>query len=94
MPVLHIEHQISGLDTWLQTFARFAPAREEAGVTHAQVLQPEDDPQYIVVNLHFETVEAAQNFQKFLREVVWASPGNSPALVGQPKTVVLNEIRT
>jgi hypothetical protein len=92
MPILHIEHAISDLSTWLETFTRFAPAREQAGVQNAAIYQPADDPHYIVVNLTFETVEAASNFRTFLQEVVWKSPENSPALVGAPTARVLTEV--
>jgi hypothetical protein len=92
MPILHIEHEISDLATWLETFRRFAPAREQAGVQQAEVYQPSDDPHYIVVNLRFETVDAASNFRKFLTEKVWASPDTSPALVGAPRARVLTEV--
>ena len=94
MPVLHIEHEISDLETWLQAFARFASAREQAGVNAAAVFQPADDPKYIVVNLTFQTVDAASAFRDFLREHIWSSPQASPALVGQPKAVVLTEVDT
>jgi len=92
MAVLHIEHQISDLNTWLEAFAKFAPAREQAGVTAQHIFQPVDDPKYIVVQLVFETAEAATNFGNFLRDVVWTSPEASPALAGQPKVVVLTEV--
>jgi hypothetical protein len=92
MPILHIEHEISDLSTWLETFKRFAPARDQAGVTQAEVFQPADDPHYIVVNLRFETVDAATNFRTFLTDVVWASPETSPALVGAPTAQVLTEV--
>jgi hypothetical protein len=92
MPILHIEHEISDLSTWLGTFKRFAPARDQAGVTQAEVFQPADDPHYIVVNLRFETVDAATNFRTFLTDVVWASPETSPALVGAPTAQVLTEV--
>jgi hypothetical protein len=92
MAILHIEHEISDLTTWLETFKRFAPAREQAGVQQAEVFQPTDDPNYIVVNLRFESVEAASNFRKFLMDVVWASPENSPALAGTPTARVLTEV--
>jgi len=92
MPILHIEHEISDLTTWLETFKRFAPAREQAGVQQAEVFQPSDDPHYIVVNLRFETADAASNFRKFLTEVVWSSPENSPALAGAPTARVLTEV--
>jgi hypothetical protein len=92
MAILHIEHQISDLRTWLEAFQKFAPAREGAGVTHTQVWQPDDDPHYVFVHLTFETPDAAANFRTFLRQVVWASPEASPALVGAPSARVLTEV--
>jgi Antibiotic biosynthesis monooxygenase len=92
MPILHIEHRVSDVDTWLETFRKFAPAREQAGVQSAHVWQPCDDPHYIVINLEFESVAAAANFRTFLRENVWSSKHTSPALAGEPKALILNEI--
>jgi hypothetical protein len=92
MPILHIEHEISDLATWLEAFNRFAPAREQAGVQQAEVFQPSDDPNYIVVNLRFESVDAASSFRTFLHDVIWKSPEASPALVGAPTARVLTEV--
>src|SRR5882762_6571361 len=92
MPILHIEHEISDLTTWLEAFKRFAPAREQAGVQQTQVFQPSDDSNYIVVNLHFESIDAASNFRTFLQNVIWQSPEASPALVGAPSARVLTEV--
>jgi len=83
MPILHIEHEISDLTTWLEAFNRFAPAREQAGVQQTEVFQPSDDPNYIVVNLRFESVDAATNFRTFLHNVVWQSPRHPPRLSGR-----------
>jgi hypothetical protein len=90
--MLRIEREISDVGTWLETFERFATARDQAGVTQAEVFQRADDPHYIVVNLRFETVDAATNFRTFLVNNVWASPDTSPALVGAPTASVLTEI--
>jgi hypothetical protein len=92
MAILHIEHPITDLDTWLTAFSRFAEARRQAGVTATHVFQPHNDPKYVVVKLEFQTAEAATQFLSFLREVVWASPAASPALAGEPKAVVLDEV--
>ena len=92
MPTLHIEHEISDLSTWLEAFNRFAPAREQAGVQQTEVFQPSDDRNYIVVNLRFESVDAASNFRTFLQTVIWKSPEASPALVGAPTARVLIEV--
>jgi hypothetical protein len=92
MPVLQIEHEISELAVWLDTFEKFAPAREQAGVTRTEVYQPAEDPNYIVINLSFETVDEAGKFREFLINQIWSSPNSAPALVGLPTARVLTEV--
>jgi hypothetical protein len=88
--VLRIQHRIADLDTWLQDFASRAPAREQAGVTAIQVFQSEDDSNYIVENLFFDTDDAANNFRTFLREQVWPS---SSWLAGDPRAEIFHELK-
>ena len=90
MPFLHIQHRIADLGTWLQDFASRASAREQGGVITAHVLQCEDDPQYIVELLSFDTADAAKNYRTFLREHVWSSP--SPGLAGNPSAIIFHEL--
>ena len=91
MPTLHIEHAISDLPTWFGAFNRFTDARQNAGVTAERVHQPIDDDKYIVVQLSFDTVEAAEAFKSFLESVVWQSRDLSPGLAGTPRARVLRE---
>lgn len=92
MPVLHIEHEISELAVWHDAFTKFAPAREAAGVTRTEVYQPADDPNYIVINLSFENLDAATRFREFLINQIWSSPDSAPALMGLPTARVLEEV--
>ncbi len=92
MASLHIEHAISDLDTWLRTFNAFASARRRGGVLEERISQPVGDPRYIVIDLTFESVSAAEDFRSFLAEWVWSSPDTSPALVGRPRAVVLHPV--
>lgn len=92
MPVLHIEHEISELAVWRDAFTKFAPAREAAGVTRTEVYQPADDPNYIVINLSFENLDAATRFREFLINQIWSSPDSAPALMGLPTARVLEEV--
>lgn len=92
MATLHIEHAINDLDTWLTGFARFEPARAQAGVRALQVQQPTDDPRYIVVDLTFDTVAEAERFRGFLQQNVWSTNLNAPALVGEPQTKILEPV--
>ena len=94
LATLHIEHPISDLATWLGAFNQFADARRDAGVTAERIHQPVDDDQYIVVQLDFDTVEAAEHFKGFLESVVWQSRDLSPGLVGSPTARILRAAGT
>ena len=89
MSTLLIEHAISDFDTWYGAFGRFAGRRQEGGVLSERIRQPVDDPHYVLVDLEFATVEAAQRFQHFLETQVWSNPANSPALEGSPRARIL-----
>jgi hypothetical protein len=92
VPTLQIAHPITDLDTWLGAFGRFADARSNAGVVAQRLRQPVDDDHYIVVDLEFESVEAAGSFKKFLEDVIWQSTELSPGLAGTPMARVLVEV--
>ncbi|NNN28986.1 hypothetical protein HLK59_01175 [Streptomyces sp. S3(2020)] len=89
MPTLRIEHPVTDFALWRTAFDRFAAARADAGVRRHRVQRPVDDPAYVVVDLDFDDVAAAEGFLGFLRSTVWASPGNAPALAGTPRTRIL-----
>jgi hypothetical protein len=92
MPTLHIEHPISDLDTWRTAFKGFADARRQAGVRAERVQTPFENPDYIVVDLDFETIDEAEAFLRFLQQQVWAIPDNAPALAGTPTTMILEPV--
>ena len=92
MATLHIEHPISDLGTWLEAFNRFADARRDAGVTAQRIHQPTDDDEYIVVQLDFGSIDAAEQFKSFLESVIWQSTDLSPGLAGSPRARVLREV--
>ena len=94
MATLHIEHPITDLETWVAAFNRFADARSAAGVRAERVQQPVDDPNYVVVDLDFDTTEEAVGFLGFLENQVWKTPENSPGLAGTPKTMIVEPIAT
>jgi hypothetical protein len=89
MPTLHIEHAIVSFASWSAAFRRFAEIRARSGVRHQRVLRPVDDPEYVVIDLDFDTVAEATRFLEFLREQVWSTPENAPALVGAVHTRIL-----
>jgi hypothetical protein len=92
MATLHIEHAITDLATWRDAFDRFAGARADAGVTATRIFQPIDDDHYLVVQLDFDTADAARRFRGFLEANVWSTPANSPGLAGSPTARVLESV--
>jgi hypothetical protein len=90
--VLHIEHPITDLDTWLTAFGRFAEARERAGVRGHRIHQPVDDAHFIVVDLWFDDVEGAERFRGFLEANVWSNAEASPGLAGTPMARILTPV--
>lgn len=94
MPTLHIEHPITSLDTWSNSFHRLAGARRDAGVRNERVQCPIDRPAFVVIDLDFDTSDAAQRFLRFLQTQVWKNPDSSPALAGTPTTMILEPVPT
>ena len=92
MPVLHIEHAITDLATWKAAFDRYAEPRAAAGVLAHRTTQPVDDHAYIIVELDFADVAAAEGFLNHLRANVWSSRDASPALAGNPQTRILTQL--
>ncbi|HEV2774413.1 MAG TPA: hypothetical protein VGV90_02370 [Solirubrobacteraceae bacterium] len=91
MTTLHIEHAISDFAVWNAAFERFADVRAKFGVRAERVQNPVDDPRYVVVDLEFDTTYDASRFLGFLHANVWSSADNAPALVGTPRTRILEE---
>lgn len=89
MATLHIQHPITNFDTWSAAFERFAEVRRDAGVRTHRVRRPIDDPNYVVIELDFDSARQAEGFLSFLKEKVWGNQANSPALAGDPQTMIL-----
>ena len=92
MATLRIEHGISDYQTWQQAFAGFGEARRQAGVRSFAIRQPVDDPEYLTLDLEFDTAGQAEAFASFLHRHVWSAATSSPALAGTPQTRIL-EVR-
>ena len=89
MRTLHIEHSIVDFDLWSAAFDRFAEFRHKSGVLAHRVHRPIDDAHYVVIDLDFATTGEAERFLDFLHTTVWSSRESSPALVGAPRTRIL-----
>ena len=92
MPTLRIEHQIRDFDMWKAAFDGDPVGRQRSGVRRHRVLRPVDDPHYVLIDLDFDTTAEAEALIAALRRDVWGSPGAAPALLGEPRVRIVEEV--
>jgi hypothetical protein len=93
MPILRLEHAISDFEVWKAAFDRDPVHREQSGVRRYQVFRPVDDPNYIAVDLEFDTAGEAETFRDALRDL-WASGRAAPALRSTPNVRIVDAVET
>src|SRR5258708_28747659 len=91
MIILHIEHPIRDFATWKKAFESDPAGRERSGVRRYQILRPVDDPNYVMIDLDFESTTTAEAFLATMREV-WQSAAAAPALAGSPQTRIVEVV--
>ena len=70
MYMLRIEHPVPNFDGWKNAFDSDPVGREKSGVRRYQVLRPIDDPNYVMIDLEFDTARQAEALLAAMR-VVW-----------------------
>lgn len=70
MYILRIEHPIPNYDGWKQAFDGDPVGREKLGVRRYRILRPVDDPNYVMIDLEFDTAGQAEALLAAMR-VVW-----------------------
>jgi quinol monooxygenase YgiN len=91
MIILHIEHPIRDFATWKKAFESDPAGRKRSGVRRYQILRPVDDPNYVMIDLDFESTTTAEAFLATMREV-WQSAAAAPALAGSPQTRIVEVV--
>ena len=69
MPILRIEHSVPDFDGWKRAFDRDPVDRKKSGVRRYQVLRSIDDPNYVMIDLEFDTQSEAEALLAAMREV-------------------------
>ena len=92
MHILRIEHPIRDFDTWKGAFDHLSDFRQQSGVRRYRVLRPTDDPNYIMIDLEFDSPSEAESFLAALWRNVWASQETAPALLGEPQTRIVEAV--
>lgn len=69
MPTVRIEHPVPSYDGWKQAFDSDPVGREQSGVRRYQILRPVDDANFVMIDLDFDTRDAAESFLTAMRGV-------------------------
>jgi hypothetical protein len=83
MAILRIEHPVQDYEAWKQVFDSDPVGRETSGVRRYQILRPVDDPNYVMIDLEFDTRSDAEAMLAELR-VAWARVQGS--IMSDPQT--------
>ena len=74
MPIVRIEHAVPNFQKWKQAFDSDPADRKGSGVRRYQILRPCDDPNFVMIDLEFDSIDEAQAFLRTM-ERVWSGPG-------------------
>ncbi len=69
MVILQIEHSVPNYDHWKQAFDSDPVGREKSGVRRYRILTASDDPNYVIIQLEFDSVYEAETLLANLQGV-------------------------
>ncbi len=76
VPTLRIEHAVPDFQRWKVAFDSDPVGRKRSGVRRYQISQSLDDPNYVFIDLEFDTKEQAEALLAAMQRV-WNSPGHA-----------------
>jgi hypothetical protein len=75
MPTLRIEHPVPNFDAWKKAFDSDPAGRRQSGVRNYQILRPVEDPNYVMIDLEFDTIREAEALLASMRKI-WSGAGS------------------
>ena len=91
MLILHIEHKVPNFDGWKKAFESDPINRKKLGVRRYSILRPIDDPNYVIIDLEFESLKDAENTLEALRNLWNKVEGQ---VMMNPQTRILDLVET
>jgi hypothetical protein len=69
MYILRIEHPVSNFDAWKAAFDSDPIGRKQSGVRRYHILRTTDNPNYVMIDLEFDSASEAEAMEAALREL-------------------------
>ena len=91
MPVVRIEHKVPSFDKWKQAFDSDPANRKGSGVRRYQVSRVQNDPDYVMIDLEFDSTDQAEAFVQTMQRI-WEGPGK--AVMQNPRARIVDVVET
>ena len=91
MPILRIEHSVPDFNGWKQAFDTDPVDRKGSGVRRYQVLQSVEDPNYVMIDLEFDSLEQAEGLLTKMRRV-WSGDGQK--VMRNPQARIVDSVES
>jgi hypothetical protein len=92
MLTLRIEHQVADFDAWKQAFESDPVGRERSGVRRYSISRVVDDPNYVMIDLDFDSRSEAEGLLAAMRDV-WGVVEPAGLVVG-PQARIVQTVET
>jgi hypothetical protein len=76
MPIVRIEHSVPNFVKWKEAFDRDPADRKGSGVRRYQILRLQEDPNYVMIDLEFDSTGEAEAFLRTMQQI-WSGPGTA-----------------
>lgn len=91
MVILHIQHSVPNFEGWKRAFESDPVDRKASGVRRYLVHRAVADPNFVMIDLEFDTVAQAEKLLEKLRHL-WAGPGG--AVMRNPEAWILETVES
>jgi hypothetical protein len=92
LSILRIEHAVSDFNAWKVAFDGDPIGRQKSGVRRYRVLQTIEDPNYVMVDLEFDSSNQAEAVLASLREM-WRRV-ESQGLIASPRARIVEAVES
>jgi ribose 5-phosphate isomerase len=91
MPVLQIEHKVQNFDGWKKAFDSDPVNRKKSGVRRYRIFRLVNDPDYVIIDLEFDSLNDAETALTALRNLWGQVEGK---VMFNPQTRMLDIVET
>jgi ribosomal protein L35AE/L33A len=91
MFILKIEHPVPDYTGWKKAFDDDPIGRKKSGVRRYQILRPVNDPNYVMIDLEFDTTKEAEALLAAMR-LTWRRVQGT--IMSDPKTRIVEAVET